>query len=365
MRPGAEAQQLRRVGIGESRRRRTCRGRATRRPDGWRPPVDNTTMAPAGNCVLGDVGGLDDGAGDGPDARFVADRFRGGTRRELRRFAHARRLLWMAQQRQQRATELAGRGVVPTDDQVGHHRDELVVRQPLAVLLGRQQRSDRDPRRGRRAGRRRDRARSRASRRLLSVAAAICSSSMNTKVGLSASAQSAKTGRRVREPRADRHMTRIGIRPNSGDEIAAAVHLDRRHRFGDEHRCVRPQRLDGARRERTRHEHPKTVVRGAFVGEHQAAVPVPQRSVVDPHEVEERETDARQPAIASEPVDVLVAEDDRRSGHVVDAGRPFGCVLPQRRVHVVAEHRRHVEHGRPPFQMSVRPPSTASVWPVM
>ena len=51
------------------------------------------------------------------------------------------------------------------------------------------------------------------------------------------------------------------------------------------------------RGERPSHQGPQPVVDVSLVREHQAAIPVPQRSLGDAHEIEDRETDARQPGI--------------------------------------------------------------------
>ena len=48
----------------------------------------------------------------------------------------------MAQQGQQRTADLARSGVVAADDQVADHGDDLVVRQPIAGLLGVEERAD-------------------------------------------------------------------------------------------------------------------------------------------------------------------------------------------------------------------------------
>ena len=58
-----------------------------------------------------------------------------GARRE------ERGLFGMAQQREERATELAAGRVVTTDDQIADHRSDFVVREAFAVHLGDQERA--------------------------------------------------------------------------------------------------------------------------------------------------------------------------------------------------------------------------------
>ena len=243
-----------------------------------------------------------------------------------------RRLVGMAQQRQERAAELAPGGVVAADDQVADHRAHFVVREPLAVDLGDQRARSRDRRPATRAAARAARRRTRSASPTPTVAASICSGDANPNTTLSASAHPTNRSTSASGTPISRQMTRSGSvgdaatrspppRSRTGAYASSAISA-----AATRIACDRP------RRERLLHERAQPAVHGAFVGEHERAVPIAQRPVGDADHVEVAEPDAVHARVAAERVDVGVAQHDHHAG--------LGIARERAGERGVAQHRR-------------------------
>ena len=282
---------------------------------------------------VGDGHRLGGGTGHDPDARVRSGSSpRRHSARDVRFLAQAGDGVRMPEQRQQRAADLAGGGVVSAHQEVRHHVEQLVVVEAVTLVLDLQQLADEVVRRIRSPAlgqvlHVRQQTDDRVRRRLDLLGR------HDAEGGAEGFGPARRASPRPRGARPagspSRPSGRAPVRSVRSPPPSATI----RPNASAAERAASPRKASTARGvNAARHERAKARVGVPFVGEHQAAVPRAQWPLWHLHEVEQAEPHTREARVMGERFDIGVAQHDGGTAEDIRGRRSRLGRRPQQRV---------------------------------